>query len=280
MDSTLSPTQADPHHDGEILPSRKDWTGVEEALSRLAQDAARGASDRRSGTAESDFSAGLRVTEPSPDATLRPANLDNDALRDDRSSLGRRTLRNFARFLMVACVGVAATLAWQSYGGAAKDMIASWAPQLGWSPSLPATNLPPGPDSAAQQPSPPAIQASAPEAAPAQAGAVAPAAETVAPTAPASAPIELQQLNTMARDLAALRQTTEQLAAGQEQMAREIAKLKTAEQDIRHKISAPAPRPPAAPARKPATPPQPAPQSSAAPLPPPEPLLRPPMPVR
>src|SRR5207248_2737803 len=161
---------------------------------------------------ESDFSAGPRVTEPSPEATLRPANLDNNALRSDRPSLGRRTLRSFARFLMVACIGVVATLAWQSYGGGAKEMIAS---QLGWSLSLPASDLPSGTDSAAQQPSPPAVQASAPEAAPAQAGAVAPAQETVAPTAPANAAIELQRLETMARDLAAVRQTTEQLAAGQ-----------------------------------------------------------------
>jgi hypothetical protein len=88
------------------------------------------------------------------------------------------------------------------------------------------------------------------------------------------------------------------VAAGQEQMARDIAKLQTAGQDIRRRISA---LPPAAgpTARKPVPSPQPVPQSSAgslppgppqpapqspsvAPLPPapPEPLLRPPMPVR
>jgi hypothetical protein len=74
----------------------------------------------------------------------------------------------------------------------------------------------------------------------------------------------LQQLETMAHDLAVVRQSLEQLAAGQEQMARDIAKLQAAGQDIRRRMSLP---PPAAPAREPVPPPQPAPQgiSGAAP---------------
>ena len=79
----------------------------------------------------------------------------------------------------------------------------------------------------------------------------------VAPTAPAASP-DVQQFTAMALSLAAVRQRVEQLSAGQEQlaggqerMAREIAKLQEAEQDIRHKISAPAPRSAAAPPRKP-----------------------------
>ncbi len=103
---------------------------------------------------------------------------------------------------------------------------------------------------------------------------------------------DLQQLEAMARDRAAVRQSVEQLAAGQEQMARNMARLQAAEQDIRHRILAPPPQPAAAPARKPAPPPaQPAPQISATPAPPaqisaapPPPALpppsRPPMPVR
>jgi hypothetical protein len=110
MDSTLSPTQADPRHDGDVvLLAPKDWTDAEEALSRLAPDPARDASDRRPRTVGSDFSAGLRVTEPSFDTTLRPADLNNDPLPGDRPSLGRRASRSLARFLMTACIGVAAT---------------------------------------------------------------------------------------------------------------------------------------------------------------------------
>ena len=278
MDSKLSPAQADPHHDGDVvLLAPKDWTEAEEALSRLAHVA----SDRRRPTAGSDFSAGPRVTEPSLDATLRPADLYNGPVPTDRPSLGRRISRSFARFLVTACVGVAATLAWQSYGDTAKQMIADSAPQLSWLLSLPAMNPPSGGEIAVEQPNPPAVQASAPQAASAQAGAVAPTvSETAASTAPIARSPELQQLETMAHDLAAVRQSVEQLAAGQEQMARDIAKLQTAGQDVRRRITA-LPPAAAASAHKP-IPPQPALQSSVAPLPPAplEPPSRPPMPVR
>src|SRR5690242_1182065 len=40
--------------------------------------------------------------------------------------------RRSSRFLIAFCVGVAATLAWQSYGDAARETIASSYPQLGW----------------------------------------------------------------------------------------------------------------------------------------------------
>jgi len=92
--------------------------------------------------------------------------------------------------------------------------------------------------------------------------------------------------------IASMQQSVEKLAAGQETMARDIARLQAAEKDIRHRISVPPPQPAAAPAHKPVpatTPEQPAPQVSAAPpqpapppLPPPAPTtpLRPPMPMR
>jgi hypothetical protein len=275
MDSKLRPTQVEPHDDGDVAPlAPTNWTDAEEALSRLARVAA----DRRPPAAGSDFSAGLRVTEPSLDATLRPADLPTD-----RRSLGRRASRGVARFLVTAYIGVAATLAWQSYGGMAKQMIANRAPQLGWLLSLLAVNQPSGREIAPEQPNPPAVQVSAPQAASAQAAAVAPnASETAASTAPTAPSPELQQLETITHDLAAVRRSVEQLAAGQEQMARDIAKLPTAGQDIRRRISAPPPPLAVAPPRKPVPPPQPTPQSSSAPLPPalPEPPSRPPMPVR
>jgi len=93
-----------------------------------------------------------------------------------------------------------------------------------------------------------------------------------APTAAALSPELTQLLQSMARDLATLGQAIEQLKvsqqqmardhvnavdllrAGQEQMARVIAKAseaKASEQNLRPKVSAPPPRPTAAPARKP-----------------------------
>ena len=174
MDSTLSPTQVDPHHDGgEVLVlAPKDQTVAEEPLSRPAQEAAGRASDSRTRIAGSEIFAGLRVAEPSLDATLHPADLKNDRFPSDRPSLSKRASRALARFLIAAFIGVAATLAWQSYGEAAKQMIASWAPQFGWSLSPPATNPPPGPEIVAEQPSPSAVQASAVGAAKASAAAV------------------------------------------------------------------------------------------------------------
>jgi len=279
MDSKLSQAQADPHRGGDVVVlGPNDWTDAEEALSRLAHTAA----DRRHPTAGSDFSAGPRVTEPSLDASHRPA-----GLTADRPARGKQASRSLARFLATACIGVAATLAWQSYGGAAVQMIASTAPQLGWLLS-PATSPPSGREIAVEQPTAAAVAA----------------AETAASPAPSAPAPELQQLSAMAHDLAALRQSVEQLtavqqsveqlAAGQEQMARDIAKLQSAGQEIRRRVSV---LPPTATAHKPVPPPPPAFQSSAAPLPPPPPEpapassaapippasqapLRPPMPVR
>jgi pimeloyl-ACP methyl ester carboxylesterase len=267
MDSKLTPVQAGPHQDGDVvLVAPKDWTYVDDALHV--------SSNQRRATAGSDFSAGPRMTEPSLDPTLRPADVNNDPLPTDRPSTGRRTSRSLARFLVAVCVGVAATLAWQSYGGMAKQMIANSAPRLSGLllSSPPAMNQPSGRETAIEQPNPPAVQASAPQAPPAQAGAVAStASEKATSTAPGNPSRELQQqLQTMEQDLAAVRQSVEQLAAGQEQMARDIAKLHTAGQDIRRRTSA---LPPAATtSHKPVPPPQVAPQSSTAPLtyPPPQ----------
>src|SRR5215472_4114674 len=76
----------------------------------------------------------------------------------------RRGLRGFVRFLLAICIGVAATLAWQSYGEEAKQIIATKAPELGWSPEakqmiaswvqhLGWTQRPAGPENTALRPS-------------------------------------------------------------------------------------------------------------------------------
>ena len=141
-----------------------------------------------------------------------------------RPSLGRRAVRGLARFLIVFCIGVAATLAWQSYGDAARAMIASASPQLGWL---------------------------APQAAPvAQTAPVAQIVpDVVAPTAAAS-----PDLQGLVLGLASVRQSIDQLAAqfaADQSLAGDIAKLQTDEQAILHKVSAIPPRP-AAPSPKPA----------------------------
>jgi hypothetical protein len=306
MDSKLSQAQTDTAHEGDVvLVAPKDRTDPEEGLSKPAHAASNGPRP----TAGPDFSAGPRMTAPSLDPTPRPADMNDNPLPTNRPSPGRRTSRGLARFVVAVCIGVAATLSWQSYGGVAKQMIAS-APQLSWLLlPPPAMNPPSGREIAVEQPSPAVVQAAAPQPPPAPAEAVAPtASETATSTAPTH---ELQQqLETIEQDLAAVRQNVEQLAAGQAQIARDIARLHPSGQDIRRRISAlppaattahkpiqpqPAPQlstapltsPPPQPAPQLSTaplmspPPEPAPQSSAGPLPPgPLEPPRPPMPVR
>ena len=78
--------------------------------------------------------------------------------------------------------------------------------------------------------------------------------ETSAPKAPVSPAIDPEQVQQITRNLTALQQSVEQLAAGQDQMAREITKLQAADSEILQKIPAPPPppqRPVIAPAHKP-----------------------------
>ena len=89
------------------------------------------------------------------DASERKAIHDRLVAIDNKMT--RRGSRGFGRFLLAALIGVAATLAWQSYGDATKQVIATKAPELGWSPEAKQmiatsiqwigwTKLPPGPE--------------------------------------------------------------------------------------------------------------------------------------
>ena len=169
------------------------------------------------------------VAGPFPDwveETLSPAERSSDAnirqavLKRKQPSLRGRA----ARSLIIFCIGVAATLAWQSYGDATREMIATSYPQLGWL----------APQTAAAESTP----------------------EIIAPTAPATG-LDSPELRSILVNLGAVRQSVDELAAqfaaSQQEMASDIAKLKAAEQDLLANISsAPPPRPAAVtPARKP-----------------------------
>jgi hypothetical protein len=163
--------------------------------------------------------------------------------------------RGLTKYLAVLCIGLAVIVAWQSYGQATKQIIAtrapaiaSWVERLGWTKPL-------GVESKA-----------------------------VAQTAPATPSIDPVQVQQMIKSLAALResvqqlaagqksltalaQTVDQLAASQDQTARRIEQLQNADKEILEKISAPPPLPPKrpAPARNPI---QTAPSRSQTPIPP------------
>ena len=182
------------------------------------------------------------------------------------SQTKRRASRAFVRYLVAICIGVAGTLAWQSYGEEAKQTIATRAPELGWSPEVRQmiaswTKPLAGPENTAARPA-----ASESRQAPPVANTV---PETVAPSAPAVPSFDPEQAKQMAQSLDALRQAVERLAAAQDQMKREMTRLQAADQEILARIPAPPPlSPPAAPTRKPpAVPPQRAPTTSRTPHP-------------
>jgi cell division septation protein DedD len=104
--------------------------------------------------------------------------LDLDARPRKRASFA------LTRFLIGFCGGVAATLAWQSHGGAARKMLASWSPQLRW--SAPQAS----PEAATRASWSPQLGRSAPQAAPEASGWSAPQAapEASGRSAPQAAP--------------------------------------------------------------------------------------------
>jgi hypothetical protein len=195
-----------------------------------------------------------RADEQIAQAEKQLSKLERDAVAGNRSLFDRPAVRGLTGLLLAGCIGVAA-IAWQSsYGGAAREVIARWAPQR-VATSSPLEN--PGP---AELPSPPGVQAAAAETAPPQPEFLAQtAAEEVAPTAAALSPELTQLLESVARDVATLGQGIEQLKASQEQMARDNANTaaqlkagqeqmarviaKVSEQSVRPRIPTPPPRP-------------------------------------
>src|SRR4029077_4085969 len=145
--------------------------------------------------------------------------IDNQTKRTLESQAKRQGSRGFVRYLVAICVGVAATLAWQSYGETAKQIVATRAPELGWSPE-------------AKQMIASSIQwiglTKPPAGSEKQAAPVAQTAPTTgAPKEPAAPSLDWEQTQQMARDLAALRQNVDQLIASQNQMARQMARLQS-----------------------------------------------------
>jgi hypothetical protein len=141
----------------------------------------------------------------------------------------KRSSRGFTRYLLAVFIGVAATLAWQSYGEAAKQMFAAKAPELGW--SLETKKMIANWVEQLGWTKPP-------QAAPV--AQTAPAA--VAPSVPVAPSIDPAEVHQIAMDLTALRQTVAQITASQDQMARQVDGLQAANQEILVKI--PEPHPP------------------------------------
>jgi len=193
--------------------AEKEWLTVEETSSgRSARDP----------DARSDLRSGRRPLK-APIHSPHHSRLNDGEVATDRPSIGRRMLRSLTRFSIAALIGVGATLGWQSYGDAAKEMVTARAPTLAWLLSISTTKPP-----------------------------------VVATTSPGA----VQQLEPLALNLDIVRRSVEQLAAKQEQMAQNVAALQAVEEDIRQKMSSTPPSPQAASIPQP-KPPQPREQPSA-----------------
>jgi hypothetical protein len=180
-----------------------------------------------------------------------------------KPSIARRLLRTLIGFFIAASIGVGATLAWQRHGDETDKVIRNWAvASLDWVSSFSTAKWPPHVDAAAKQSMSDSAQVSAHETALPQTG---PVPQTT--PSPKSVPISsevLQQLETAARNLAALQQSIAELATKQEEMSSNIAKLQAADREIRQKLATARKKVPIAPQQ----PPSPAPTSSTQTTPP------------
>lgn len=261
---------------------------------------------------------------PSVDTAVRVAASDGHG-RQKRSSVGKWLRGAFVTFLF-AGGSAAATIAWEKHGDTAKQMLAEWTPVL--ASLLPSTSQTapvaaaqavPRAEQAATDPTvdQPVVQAAAEQSTP-------PPPTQVAATPAATQPDVTQSVQSMTRDLTAMAQQIEQLKAniaelkaGQEQMAREMAKPPAPKPTAEVKPVDPRARAAAVPPRAPSPPPvrkpkpvvshtympayspaplaPPPPPSQAAAMPPPPaapvtttqavadddgPIVRPPMPLR
>ena len=164
----------------------------------LTTDEISSGSQPRESDARSDKRIGLSTRRASPVHSLHSLGRGSDQAANGRTSIGRRILRSLTRFSIAILIGVGATLGWQSYGDAAREMLEARAPTLAWLFSISATKPP-----------------------------------VVAVTPPASA----QQLESLASNLDVVQRSVELLAAKQEQMAQNIATLQAVGEDIRQKMS-------------------------------------------
>ena len=204
------------HHSQSPPLAEKEW------LTEVARDL----------DAMSDQRIDIRPIKPSIQSP-HSSSIEDDQVASDRPSIGTRIFRALTRFFIAVLVGVGATLAWQSYGDAAREMVVARAPTLAWLLSVSTTK------------------------------------SAVAATSPGP----MQQLVPLAYNLDVVRRSVEQLAAKQDQIAQNIATLQAVQEDIRQKVSSPPPSQQAAPIPPPKPPQPKAQssavQSSSVPRPPP-----------
>ncbi len=198
----------------EIFVAFKEWLRIQEARNAgVAQPHEYGSSHSRQ--QELHVSPGIAPVEPSMSVDPHQASFQRDGISRDRRSVGRRVFRTLTYgFIIIATVGAA--LAWQSSDDKTRDTIRAWGTSLSQLSSILATKSPVGSDAATE----PASKAS----------------EQASVAATSSHDLQ-HQLETMVSDLAVTRHMVEQVAAKQEQMAQDIAALRSAQQNLSERTS-------------------------------------------
>lgn len=254
MQTGVKPNATENPHDFVVVPSDQVRVAPADAeIANLLRAAARHHSEAGA-RAASDPS--VPATVPVVDATFRATDVNEGV--PAKSSFVRRAMRAFAALLLALGIGAAA-MSWQTFGYAAKKALVSWAPKWAIAASLPLDKLGLGASSTPSDD--PAEATPAQPAAPAQSASDSSTSDNAAAVAVAPPSDAAQQLQSMARDLAnanqqveTLKGTIAELKAGQQQMARDLARVtdKLAEQNAKAKLAATAPRPPAPAAHRPA----------------------------
>jgi hypothetical protein len=132
------------------------------------------------------------------------SSVDEGQMASDRPSIVGRIFR-LPRFFIAVLIGIGATLGWQSYGDAAREIIVEHIPTL---------------------------------------ASVLPVATMKSPVLAATSPEMVQQLLPLTFGINVMRRSVDQLAATQEQLAQNIAALQaTVEEDVRQKLSSTPPTP-------------------------------------
>jgi hypothetical protein len=208
---------------------------------------------RQAGTSEPLLVFATKL--PGPDAESRPVESAGSYSADSKNKpplLRKPAARDVAWLLIIFWTGVAATLAWQSYGDGIRETVAGSYLQLGWLAPEAVIRVETLPGSV--------IPAADPIVSPdliTPTGSASPSPDSVAPATPATSSAaaisspDFEQLKTMSVALAAVQELGAELVATQQRMASDIAKLQAGQQDILEKISTPSPQPAVAPARKP-----------------------------
>ena len=163
---------------------------------------------------QSEFSVVWLPTKPSVDATMPPPRyLKNDPVSNKQAVPGMRGPRAIARFLVAFCIGVVATLAWQTYSDAARELVAS-----------------------SSSPQVASIAQTTPDV-------IAPTASAVSSPDQQDFAALRQSVDQLAASQLQINRSVMQLASAQEQTMRDISRLQKSERYIVSKMSVPLPRP-------------------------------------